>query len=84
MSQTAMALLRALMRHPGQVVASSDLLAALPVEGCDEHAVEVEINRLRDALGDPHFVQSVVERGYRLAYDPDRAGSCDTAKGSHF
>lgn len=84
LSGTAMAMLRALMRHPGQVVSRSALLAALPGEGCDEHAVEVAIGRLRTALGDPRCVQTVVKRGYRLAYDPDRSGSCDPAKGSHF
>jgi uroporphyrinogen-III synthase len=84
LSGTAMVMLRSLMRHPGQVVSRSALLAALPGEGCDEHAVEVAIGRLRTALGDPRCVQTVVKRGYRLAYDPDRAGSCDPAKGSHF
>ena len=84
LSGTAMVMLRALMRRPGQVVSRGALLAALPGEGCDEHAVEVAIGRLRTALGDPRCVQTVVKRGYRLAYDPDRAGSCDPAKGSHF
>ena len=73
---TAMALLRLLAHHPGRVVARSTLLAALPNDGQDEHAVEVAIGRLRVALGDPRIVQTVVKRGYRLAYEPERAGSC--------
>jgi uroporphyrinogen-III synthase len=39
----------------------------------DEHAVEVAIGRLRTALGDPRIVQTVAKRGYRLAYEPERA-----------
>ncbi len=67
-----------LAHHPGQVVSRAQLLAALPNDGQDEHAVEVAIGRLRTALGDPRIVQTVVKRGYRLAYEPERAGSCTT------
>lgn len=65
-----MALLRALARRPGRVVARVDLLRALPGGGDDEHAVETAIARLRTALGRPKLVQTVVKRGYRLALDP--------------
>ena len=65
-----MALLRALARRPGRVVARADLLRALPGGGGDEHAVETAIARLRSALGRPTLVQTVVKRGYRLALDP--------------
>ncbi|HEY7046935.1 MAG TPA: winged helix-turn-helix domain-containing protein [Jatrophihabitantaceae bacterium] len=54
----------------------AQLLATLPSDGPDEHAVEVAIGRLRTALGDARIVQTVVKRGYRLAYEPERAGSC--------
>lgn len=68
-----MALMRALARHPGRVVSRADLLRAAP-EGvratADEHAVEMAMTRLRAALGDPRCVQTVVKRGYRLAFDP--------------
>lgn len=67
----AMAMLRALIRQPGQVVSVTAMLAALPGEGRDEHAVEVAIGRLRTALGDPRCLQTVGKRGYRLACDPD-------------
>jgi uroporphyrinogen-III synthase len=73
-SASGMALLRALLRRPGQVVARSDLF---PGSG-DEHAVEVAIGRLRAALGDPRIVQTVVKRGYRLAFEPERVGALDS------
>jgi uroporphyrinogen-III synthase len=65
-----MALLRALSRRPGWVVARADLLRALPGAGRDEHAVETAMARLRTALGTPKLIQTVVKRGYRLALDP--------------
>lgn len=75
-----MALLRALARRPGRVVARADLLRALPGGGDDEHAVETAMARLRTALGEPKLVQTVVKRGYRLALDPasgtDMGGHC--------
>lgn len=65
-----MALLHALSRRPGWVVARADLLRALPGTGSDEHAVETAMARLRSALGAPRLIQTVVKRGYRLALDP--------------
>ncbi|WNI34204.1 uroporphyrinogen-III synthase [Streptomyces sp. ITFR-6] len=65
-----MALLHALARRPGWVVARAELLRALPGSGTDEHAVETAMARLRTALGVPRIVQTVVKRGYRLALDP--------------
>lgn len=65
-----MALLHALARRPGWVVARADLLRALPGSGTDEHAVETAMARLRTALGVPRLIQTVVKRGYRLALDP--------------
>ncbi|MBH5336707.1 uroporphyrinogen-III synthase [Streptomyces pactum] len=64
-----MALLRALARRPGWVVARAELLRALPGAGRDEHAVETAMARLRGALGSPRLIQTVVKRGYRLALD---------------
>ncbi|MGH4021521.1 MAG: uroporphyrinogen-III synthase [Pseudonocardiaceae bacterium] len=71
---TPMALLRVLAARPGRVVARSELLAALPGGGDDEHAVETAVARLRTALGIPRLVQTVVKRGYRLALE---AGDCE-------
>ncbi|MEE1937857.1 uroporphyrinogen-III synthase [Streptomyces sp. TRM 70361] len=79
-----MALLRTLARRPGWVVSRADLLRVLPGAGRDEHAVETAMARLRSALGRPRLIQTVVKRGYRLAFDPagptaDTADTTDTA-----
>jgi len=65
-----LAMMRALARQPGRVVAREDLLAALPGGSGDTHAVETAIARLRSGLGAPKVIQTVVKRGYRLALDP--------------
>ncbi|MET9267522.1 uroporphyrinogen-III synthase [Amycolatopsis sp. NPDC004079] len=64
-----MALLRALARQPGRVVARRELSAELP-SGGEAHAVETAIGRLRTSLGGAGVVQTVVKRGYRLAVNP--------------
>ncbi|SFF63087.1 uroporphyrinogen-III synthase [Actinacidiphila alni] len=74
-----MALLRALARRPGWVVARGDLLRALPGSGTDEHAVETAMTRLRTALGAPKLIQTVVKRGYRLSLDPHADNKYDSA-----
>ncbi|MDN5917567.1 MAG: uroporphyrinogen-III synthase [Pseudonocardia sp.] len=82
---TPMALLRVLARRPGRVVPRAELLAAQPGGAADEHAVENAIARLRQALGEPGLVQTVVRRGYRLPLEPDTGaasgpgGCCTTA-----
>jgi uroporphyrinogen-III synthase len=68
--RASMAVLRILARRPGRVVDRATLLAALPGGAEDQHAVEVATARLRNALGDPKMIQTVVKRGYRLAFDP--------------
>jgi uroporphyrinogen-III synthase len=70
LAPTPMAILTELVRRPGVVVSRADLLAALPGGGTDEHAVEMAITRLRGVLG-ARVVQTVVKRGYRLAYEPE-------------
>ncbi|MDX6257189.1 MAG: uroporphyrinogen-III synthase [Frankiales bacterium] len=75
LSSAAMVLLQELVRVPGNVVTRADLLKLMPGEGCDEHAVEVAVGRLRTALGDPRVILTVVKRGYRLAYEPERASA---------
>ncbi|OAP23857.1 bifunctional uroporphyrinogen-III synthetase/response regulator domain protein [Amycolatopsis sp. M39] len=64
-----MALLRALAREPGRVVARRELSVELP-SGGEGHAVETAIGRLRTSLGGTGVVQTVVKRGYRLAVNP--------------
>lgn len=49
----------------GTVVRRQELQQCLP-EGADDHALEVAMSRLRQALGVPGLVTTVVKRGYRL------------------
>nr|WP_239001030.1 uroporphyrinogen-III synthase [Jiangella asiatica] len=69
-----MAVMTELARRPGVVVPRAELLAVLPGGGSDEHAVEMAVTRLRGAVG-ARVVQTVVKRGYRLAYEPEAAGA---------
>lgn len=75
LSAAEMALLRALARHPGAVVDRAGLLAALPGAGCDPHAVESAVSRLRCALGNRRIIATAVKRGYRLAVDEQRGAA---------
>ncbi|QNK80045.1 uroporphyrinogen-III synthase [Nakamurella sp. PAMC28650] len=68
---TGMALLNRLTAHPGQVISRADLGSCMPGGSGDEHAVEMAIGRLRTALGNPRIIQTLVKRGYRVAYDPE-------------
>jgi uroporphyrinogen-III synthase len=79
LTSASMALLRVLTARPGHVVSRTDLLKITPGDG-GEHAVEVAVGRLRTALGDPRIIQTVVKRGYRLAYEPERAGNPDGSR----
>lgn len=72
-----LAVLRALASHPGEVLSSADLRAAIryQLSDVDDHAVEMAVSRLRHALRRaddrhaPHadLVQTIVKHGYRLA-----------------
>lgn len=73
--RTSMALLNRLSAHPGQVVSRSELASALPGGSADDHALDMAIGRLRTALGNPRMIQTLVKRGYRLAYDPEFGGT---------
>lgn len=69
LSPAPMAILRALVRRPGEVVDRQRLLGVLP-GAADLHAVEVAVGRLRAGLGRPGVVETVVKRGYRLTCPP--------------
>jgi uroporphyrinogen-III synthase len=62
---TALAILRALVRARGAVVSREDLTLSLAGDS-DDHAMEVSLSRLRQTLGTPGLVATVVKRGYRL------------------
>jgi uroporphyrinogen-III synthase len=80
LTSTSMALLRELTATPGHVVSRAGLLKVTSGDCGGEHAVEVAVGRLRTALGDPRIIQTVVKRGYRLAYEPERTGNCDGSR----
>lgn len=66
LSPSATVLLRVLVDARGAVLSRAALRGCLP-EGGEEHAVEVAVARLRDALGSRPVVATVVKRGYRLS-----------------
>ncbi|KGJ80078.1 uroporphyrinogen III synthetase [Cryobacterium roopkundense] len=62
---TALAIMRALVTARGAVVSREALTLALAAPS-DDHAMEVSLSRLRQTLGVPGLVATVVKRGYRL------------------
>lgn len=66
LSPTGSAVLEALFDAGGAVVSRAALQGALPGAGRNAHAVEMAVARLREALGAPELIRTVVKRGYRL------------------
>jgi uroporphyrinogen-III synthase len=63
-----LAVLRALARDPGRVLTAAEIRRHEPSwAGVDDHAVEMAVSRLRRALDGAELVQTIVNRGYRLA-----------------
>ena len=62
---TSLPLMRVLLESGGAVLSRANLTAALP-EMQDDHAVDVAISRLRQALPVPGLVATVIERGYGI------------------
>ncbi|TFB46302.1 uroporphyrinogen-III synthase [Cryobacterium tagatosivorans] len=65
LAPTSLTLLRLLLAAGGSVVSRAELAAALP-EVQDDHAFDVAISRLRQALPAPALVATVIKRGYRI------------------
>jgi uroporphyrinogen-III synthase len=65
LAPTSLTLLRLLLAAGGTVIARAQLIATLP-EVQDDHAVDVAISRLRQALPVPGLVATVIKRGYRI------------------
>lgn len=67
---SALTILRCLVAAKGAVVTREELTRALTSRSFsgpqDDHAMEVSLSRLRQALGVPGLVATVVKRGYRL------------------
>ncbi|TQJ30933.1 uroporphyrinogen-III synthase [Microbacterium sp. SLBN-146] len=66
LSPSGNAVLRALFDAAGGVVSRPELQSVLPRSIENAHAVDVAVGRLREALGDPRLIRTVVKRGYRL------------------
>jgi len=66
LTPSGLEILRLLVLARGGVVSRAEVLAALPGVSRDEHAAEVAIARLREAIGAPRLIRTVVKRGYRL------------------
>ncbi|WP_029149722.1 uroporphyrinogen-III synthase [Microbacterium indicum] len=66
LSPTSTAVLGALFDARGAVIPRRELQGVLPRSSQSAHAVEMAIARLRDGLGHPDLVKTVVKRGYRL------------------
>jgi uroporphyrinogen-III synthase len=62
---TALAILRTLVAAGGAVVSRDEVAQALPGT-TDDHAMEVALGRLRQALPVAALIATVVKRGYRL------------------
>jgi len=66
LSRTSVAVLGELFAAQGGVVPRGRLRAVLPRSGESAHAVEMAIARVREAVGAPAIIRTVVKRGYRL------------------
>lgn len=66
LSPTGVGLLRQLFAARGGVVSRAELQSALPRSGESTHAVDVAVGRVREALGSPDLIRTVIKRGYRL------------------
>ena len=66
LSRTGIDVLDMLFRARGAVVTRAELQHALPRSSQNSHAVEMAVARLREALGVPDVIKTVVKRGYRL------------------
>lgn len=69
LSPASSSILAALVGARGRVLSREELGRDLPRGGRSSHAVEMAVARLRDSLGSPDAVQTIVKRGYRLAVD---------------
>ncbi|WP_137844907.1 uroporphyrinogen-III synthase [Microbacterium sp. 2FI] len=76
LSRTGTDILATLFEAGGGVVSRARLQNALPRSGENTHAVEMAVARVREALGVPDLIKTVVKRGYRLnVIDPAEASA---------
>lgn len=62
-----MSVMRVLVKAQGAVISREHLLRVLPHCG-SVHGLEMWVSRLRHALPHTEMIQTVVKRGYRLAF----------------
>lgn len=65
-----LAVLRALARHPGEVLSAAEIRGTEPTwadADVDDHAVEMAVSRLRRLFRGTELIETIVKRGYRLA-----------------
>jgi len=72
LSPSGLAVLRRLAEAPGQVVTRDELLRVLPGDSEDPHTAEVAVARLREAVGCPGLVRTIIKRGYVLSLAADQ------------
>jgi uroporphyrinogen-III synthase len=65
LAPVALMILRSLVQARGSVVARDSLASGLRGTN-DEHALEVALSRLRQTIGVPGLIATVVKRGYRI------------------
>jgi uroporphyrinogen-III synthase len=65
-SRVGLDILAALAEAQGGTVSREELQGSLPRSVSNPHAVEVAVARLRESLGVPELIKTVVKRGYRL------------------
>lgn len=71
LSRASTSILSELFDAGGRVLSRESLGLALPRGGESAHAVEMAVARLREALGGPAAIQTIVKRGYRLTVEED-------------
>lgn len=71
LSRAGAELLGLLVDARGAVVPRERLQEALPRSGTSANAVEMAVARVREALGAPEVIKTVVKRGYRLNLEED-------------
>ena len=69
LSRSSTSILSELFDAGGHVLSREALGLALPCGGESAHAVEMAVARLREALGGPAAIQTIVKRGYRLTVE---------------
>jgi uroporphyrinogen-III synthase len=73
LSRVGLDIIEALADGNGAAVSREDLQSTLPRSASNTHAVEVAVARVRESVGAPGLIKTVVKRGYRLNVVEDEA-----------